>query len=83
MLRAPVERVPEVPPAVKPVPVHEVAFVDDHVRVDDCPWSMVEGLAEMETVGVNVLHDGGLFAPFEHGSYVLHVGGLFAPFEHV
>lgn len=58
MLRAPVERVPDDPPAVKPVPVHEVAFVDDHVRVDDCPWSMTVGEAERVAVEVQSVSGG-------------------------
>ena len=44
--------VPEVPEAVKPVPVQLVALVEDHVRVEDWPAVMEVGLAERETVGV-------------------------------
>ena len=43
--------VPEVPEAVKPVPVQEVAFAEDQVRVADCPAVIVEGEALMEAVG--------------------------------
>ncbi len=39
---------------MKPVPVHEVAFVEFHERVADCPLSRVEGLAERVAVGANV-----------------------------
>ena len=48
---ASVELVPEEPPAVNPVPVQEVALVEDHVRVDDCPLSIIRGLAESVAVG--------------------------------
>ena len=57
------ERLPEGPPAVKPVPVQEVAFVEFHESVDDCPWSIVDGDAESVAVGVNVLQEGGFRAP--------------------
>jgi hypothetical protein len=39
-----------VPPVEKPVPVQEVAFVDDHVSVEDWPLVMLVGLAEREAV---------------------------------
>jgi hypothetical protein len=38
------------PPVEKPVPVQEVAFVDDHVSVEDWPLVMLVGLAEREAV---------------------------------
>jgi len=67
VLSAPEERVPEVLPAVKPPPVQEVAFVEDQVRVTDCPMSMLEGLAESETVGENSVHPSpGFTAPLLH-----------------
>jgi hypothetical protein len=37
-------------PVEKPVPVQEVAFVDDHVSVEDWPLVMLVGLAEREAV---------------------------------
>jgi len=39
------------PPVEKPVPVQEVAFDDDQVRVDDAPLEMEVALAEREAVG--------------------------------
>ena len=63
---ASVELVPEELPAVNPVPVQEVALVEDHDRVDDCPLSMVVGEAESVAVGANVLQNCGLFAPLIH-----------------
>jgi len=38
-------------PVEKPVPVQEVALVDDHERVDDWPLVMDVGLAVSEAVG--------------------------------
>jgi len=38
-------------PVEKPVPVQEVALVDDQVRVDGWPLVMDVGLAEMVAVG--------------------------------
>jgi hypothetical protein len=38
-------------PVEKPVPVQEVALVDDQVRVDDWPLVMDAGLAVSEAVG--------------------------------
>ena len=38
-------------PVEKPVPVQEVALVDDHERVDDWPLVMDAGLAVREAVG--------------------------------
>jgi hypothetical protein len=43
--------VPDVPEAVKPVPVQDVAFVELHVRVDDPPAVIEAGLAERVAVG--------------------------------
>ena len=43
--------VPEVPDAVKPVPVQDVAFVEPHVSVEDWPPVIEVGLAESVTVG--------------------------------
>jgi hypothetical protein len=42
---------PEVPEAVKPVPVQEVALVDDQVKVEAVPEGTVVGLAVREAVG--------------------------------
>ena len=42
---------PEVPDAVKPAPVQDVALVELHERFDDCPAVIDEGLAESEAVG--------------------------------
>ncbi len=42
---------PEMPEAVKPVPVQEVALVLLQVRVDDPPEAMEAGEAEREAVG--------------------------------
>jgi hypothetical protein len=58
-----VERVPEVPPAVNPVPTQLVAFVEFQESVEDWPWSIVEGEAESVAVGVKVLQEGGFRAP--------------------
>jgi hypothetical protein len=63
VLRAPVERVPEGPPAVKPVPVHVVELVEFQESVEDWPWSMVVGEAERVAVGVKALQLGGLTVP--------------------
>ena len=49
------ERDPEVPVAVKLVPVQEVAFVELQLSVEDCPPVMVPGLAESETVGAGTV----------------------------
>ena len=68
VVEVPVETLPEVPPAVKPVPVQEVALVDDHVSVADCPRSMVEGFTESVAVGGNTLQLVGLLAPLIHTS---------------
>jgi hypothetical protein len=38
-------------PVEKPVPVHEVAFVEDQDRFDDCPELIVVGLAVRLAVG--------------------------------
>ena len=45
---------PLVPIAVKPLPVHEVAFVADHESVDELPLTIVVGLAENVSVGAGV-----------------------------
>jgi hypothetical protein len=42
--------VPEVPDAVKLLPVHDVALVELQVRVDDCPVTIDVGLAESDAV---------------------------------
>ena len=42
---------PEVPGAVKPLPLHEVALVELHERVDDCPRVIEVGLADSVAVG--------------------------------
>ena len=53
-MRAPVEAEPEVAPPVEdpPAAVQEVAFVELHVRVDDCPLVMVLGETERYAMGV-------------------------------
>lgn len=45
---------PEVPFAVNPEPTHEVARVEDQVRVDDCPVVMDAGEAERLAVGARL-----------------------------
>ena len=45
------ETEPEVPLAVKPVPVQDVALVEDQVRVEEFPETTEVGLAESEAVG--------------------------------
>ena len=62
-MRTPVEALPEGPPAVKPVPVQDVAFVEFQERVADWPWSTVVGEAESVAVGAKALQLGGLTAP--------------------
>lgn len=47
------EREPDVPPAVKPVPTQLVALVEFQESVEDCPWSIVEGEAERVAVGAH------------------------------
>ena len=42
---------PEVPDEVKPLPTQEVAFVELHERVEDCPAVIEMGLAESVAVG--------------------------------
>lgn len=71
-MRGPTEREPEGPPAVKPVPVQDVALVEFHESVEDCPWSIVEGEAERVAVGVNVLQEGGFRAPLLQEGPELH-----------
>ena len=44
-------------PVEKPLPVQEVALVDDHERVDDWPLVMDVGLAVREAVGEEVAVD--------------------------
>ena len=46
---------PEVPDALKPVPVHEVAFVELHVSVDDWPLVMLVGFAERVAVATGAV----------------------------
>ena len=50
---------PEVPDAEKPLPAQDVAFVELHDSVEDCPELMVFGLAESEAVvaGGGVVND--------------------------
>lgn len=62
-VRGPVERLPEVPPAVKPVPTQLVVLVEPHVSVDDCPVTTGFGEAESVAVGVNMLQECGFRAP--------------------
>jgi hypothetical protein len=44
-------RDPATPDGEKPVPLQEVALVDDHDSVDDEPAAMPQGLAPNESVG--------------------------------
>jgi len=41
----------QAPPFVAPLAVHVVAFVDDHVKVDEALYATVAGLAVSATVG--------------------------------
>lgn len=55
----PVEIEPDVaPPVEKPVPVHDVALVEDQERFDALPEYRVVGVAERSTVGA-AEHSGG------------------------
>jgi len=59
---------PEVPEALKPPPVQDVALVELQVSVDDCPDVIEVGLAESEAVGagtvtVTVAYDVGEVPP--------------------
>ena len=47
-------RDPETPDGEKPVPLQEVALVDDHDSVDEAPGAMPPGLALNESVGALV-----------------------------
>ena len=51
---------PALPEVVKLVPVHDVAFVDDHVSVADWPEVIDVGDAESEAVGVEGGGGGGV-----------------------
>ena len=42
---------PEVPDAAKPLPAQDVAWVEDQVRVEDCPAATDLGFAESAAVG--------------------------------
>jgi hypothetical protein len=42
---------PETPAGEKPVPLQEVALVDDHDSVDEAPEAMDPGLAPITIVG--------------------------------
>jgi hypothetical protein len=44
-------RDPEAPDGEKPVPLQEVALVDDHVSVDEAPAATLGGFALNESVG--------------------------------
>lgn len=46
---------PDVPEAVKPVPVQEEAFVEFHERVEDWPLAMEVGLAARDAVGAGAV----------------------------
>ena len=49
---APVDTEPDVAlPVLKPVPVHDVAFVELQVRSEEPPEETLEGLAERDAVG--------------------------------
>ena len=39
------------PAALKPVPVHEDALIDDHERVADCPGAIMVGFAVKDAAG--------------------------------
>jgi len=39
-------------PLQAPEAVHEVAFVERHASMADCPWATVAGLGDKETVGL-------------------------------
>ena len=67
------ERLPEGPPAVKPVPRQLVASVEFQESVEDWPWSMIEGEAERVFVGWKREQEAGLVAP------LLQVGGGVGP----
>jgi len=56
LVSAPVDALPDVAlaPDQPPEAVHDVAFVEDHVRVDDPPLGTESGLALIETVGAGV-----------------------------
>jgi len=56
LVSAPVDALPDVAlaPDQAPEPVHDVAFVEDHVRVDDPPLATDCGLALIDTVGAGV-----------------------------
>ena len=82
VFNAPVDLLPEVPPAVKPVPVQLVAFVEFHDSVDDCPVTMVDGLAESVAVGAGNVQVGGLFPPLLHINPPPGLIGLPPPPEH-
>ena len=45
---------PDIPEAVKPLPVHEVAFVEFQVSVDELPTRTESGLALRVTVGAEI-----------------------------
>lgn len=66
VLNTGVVKVPEVPLAVKPVPVQTVALVEDQVRIADWLRSSVVVVAVSVAVGVKRLQLGGLFAPPTH-----------------
>ena len=42
---------PETPVGEKPVPLQEVALVDDHESVDEAPEAMLADLAPIESIG--------------------------------
>jgi len=75
------------PPVSNPPEDTQVDALEElHVNTDDCPTSIVSGVATSDTVGdVYELQVGGLFAPFRHvpSLLVVQAGGLFVPFEHV
>ena len=89
-MSAPVEALPLVAPPVEkpPAAVQEDASEELQESVADWPVSMVEGVAESETVGTggggggNELQEGGFVAPLVQGLNELQEGGLLAPFEH-
>lgn len=50
-MNRPTRRDPETPDGEKPVPLQEVALVDDHESVDEDQGGMLAGFALNETVG--------------------------------
>ena len=60
---------PEVPFAANPAPLHDVALLEFHDRVEDCPAVIEFGLAA--SVSVGALGGGAPKAPVVHGVRLL------------